>query len=247
MEKIVTILGTRPEIIRLSRIIPLLDRHFKNIIVHTGQNYDYELNKVFFDDLGVRKPNYYLGAKGSFGNQLSEISKKLEKIIYSEKPNKFLVLGDTNSSLGAIIAARMGVNVYHMEAGNRSFIKNSPEEINRKIIDHVSSFNLPYTKRSCENLVAEGIKRHKIFITGNPIYEVINFYQSKAAKSKILDKLNLKENEYIVCTMHRQENVDYVENLKKFIFLLQNLSKKLKMKVIWPVHPRTKNIILKKK
>ncbi len=161
MSKIITIIGTRPEIIRLSRIIPLLDQNNENILVHTGQNYDYELDKIFFKELNVRKPDYYLGAKGSFAKQLSIICKKLETIIIKEKPEKFVVLGDTNSSLGAIIAKRLGLKVYHLEAGNRSYLKNSPEEVNRKIIDHTSDINMPYTNRSSDNLLYEGIKRKK--------------------------------------------------------------------------------------
>lgn len=243
MKKILTIIGTRPEIIRLSRIIPILDATNKNILVHTGQNYDYELDKIFFKDLKLRKPKYYLGAKGSFGEQISTITKKLEKIIIREKPDKFLVLGDTNSSLGSIIAKRLGVRVYHLEAGNRSFIKNSPEEINRKIIDHVSDINLPYTYRSCDNLVKEGIPRRKIFVIGNPIYEVINFYKHKIKHSNIIKKLEIKNNDYAICTMHRQENVDDKEKFRIYIKWLNKIVSELGIKIIFPIHPRTKKKI----
>ena len=153
MTKILTIIGTRPEIIRLSRIIPKLDKVFNNILVHTGQNYDFELDKIFFNELKVRKPDYYLAAKGSFAKQLAIITSKLETIIIKEKPKKFVVLGDTNSSLGAIVARRLGLKVYHLEAGNRSYLKNSPEEINRRIIDHISNINMTYTYKSCDNLL----------------------------------------------------------------------------------------------
>ncbi len=245
MRKILTIIGTRPEIIRLSRIIPLLDKTNKNILVHTGQNYDYELDKIFFNELQLRKPDYYLGAKGSFASQLATISTKLEKIINLEKPEKFVVLGDTNSSLGSIIAKRLKVKVYHLEAGNRSYIKNSPEEVNRKIIDHTSDINMPYTYRSCENLVFEGIKRKNIFVIGNPIYEVINYNKNKINNSKILNKLKIKPNNYIVCTLHREENVDNKEKFSVYFKLLSLISKNLNIPIIFPAHPRTRKNIKK--
>jgi len=240
MKKILTIIGTRPEIIRLSRIIPKLDDTNKNILVHTGQNYDFELNKIFFKDLKVRKPNYYLGAKGSFGEQLSIITKKLEKIIIKEKPEKFVVLGDTNSSLGSIVAKRLGLKVYHLEAGNRSFLKNSPEEINRKIIDHTSDINMPYTYRSCENLIREGIARNKIYVIGNPIFEVINYFKNKIGTSKILQNFSLEENNYAICTLHREENVDNKEKFRTYIKWLNKIANELGIKIILPTHPRTK-------
>jgi UDP-N-acetylglucosamine 2-epimerase (non-hydrolysing) len=173
--KILTIVGTRPEFIRLSRIIPLLDKYSSHILVHTGQNYDYNLNKIFFKNFQIRKPDYFLNAKNSFGNQMSIIFKKLEKILIETQPDRFLVLGDTNSSLAAIIAKRLHIPVFHMEAGNRQYNDIVPEEINRRVIDHSSDILLPYTQRSCENLVKEGIERRRIFITGNPIFEVMNF------------------------------------------------------------------------
>jgi|TARA_Y100000389_G_scaffold205146_1_gene264108 UDP-N-acetylglucosamine 2-epimerase (non-hydrolysing) len=243
MSKILTLIGTRPEIIRLSKIINILDKTNKNILVHTGQNYDYNLDKIFFKDLNVRKPNYYLGAKGSFAEQLSIITLKLEKIILKEKPSKFVVLGDTNSSLGAIIAKRLNLQVYHLEAGNRSFIKKSPEEINRKIIDHISDINMPYTYRSCENLVKEGIKRQKIFVIGNPIFEVINTHIGNTQQSKILKKLKMKTDLYILCTLHREENVDDKFKLKHYINLLAKFTKALNLPVIFSIHPRTRKKI----
>lgn len=239
-EKILTILGTRPEIIRLSRILPKIDKLFNQIIVHTGQNYDFELDKIFFKELKVRKPDYHLDAKGSFGNQISIISKELEKIIEKEKPSKFLVLGDTNSSLGCIIAKRMGVKVFHMEAGNRSFNKKSPEEINRKIIDHTSDILLPYTFRSCENLVSEGIKRNLIYVTGNPIFEVIKYNLSLINKSKILKNLNIKKNNFFLVTLHREENVDDIKKLTGFVKGFNLVATYYKKPILWPVHPRTK-------
>lgn len=191
--KIVTLIGTRPEFIRLSRIIPLLDKYSKHTLIHTGQNYDYNLNDIFFKNLKIRKPNIFLGAKGSFGKQLSILFDKLEKNLVKIKPDRFLVLGDTNSSLGAVVAKRLSIPVFHMEAGNRQYNDNVPEEVNRRIIDHSSDILMPYTHRSCENLVKEGIDRRRIYITGNPIYEVMNFYNNKIISSNILIKLKLKK------------------------------------------------------
>ena len=244
--KIITILGTRPEIIRLSLIIKKLDKLSNHIIIHTGQNYDFELDKVFFKNFKLRKPNYFLKAKGSFHDQLSIISKKLGPILDKEKPDKFLVLGDTNSSLGAIIAKRMQIPVYHMEAGNRCFDNRVPEEVNRKIIDSCSDILLPYTKRSKENLVAEGYHRRNIFVTGNPIYEVIESIKNDL-NSKILKKLNLSSNNFILLTLHRTENVDDSTKLKKIINFISKISIKTNCQVIWPIHPRTKKNILKSK
>lgn len=239
-KKIITIVGTRPEIIRLSRIIQKLDQFTNHQIIHTGQNYDYELDQIFFKELKVRKPNYFLNCSGSFAEQISTIFVKLEKILKVEKPDIFLVLGDTNSSLGAIIAKRLGIQVFHMEAGNRSYNKESPEEINRKIIDHVSDILLPYTYRSLENLTSEGIPRKKIFVTGNPIYEVINFYKEYIDKSKILRKLKLKEKDFFLITMHRQENVDDIKTLENSIIQFNSIAKTFSKQIIFPIHPRTK-------
>lgn len=243
--KIVTIIGTRPEFIRLSRVIPLLDKYSKHTIIHTGQNYDYNLDKIFFKSLKIRKPDIFLNAKGSFGEQLSKIFDKLEKILIKIKPDRFLVLGDTNSSLGAVIAKRLSVPVFHMEAGNRQYNDEVPEEINRRIIDHSSDILMPYTNRSCDNLVKEGIDRKKIFITGNPIFEVMNFYQKEINSSNIQKKLNLTKKNYFLLTSHRQENVDNFDKLKDLISTLNTICEFKKKKIIWPIHPRTK-IRLKK-
>lgn len=242
-KKILTIIGTRPEIIRLSKVIPKLDKFYNNIIVHTGQNFDYELDKIFLKELNVRKPNYYLNARGSFAKQIAIIIKKLELIISKEKPEKFLVLGDTNSSVGAIVASRMGVKVYHMEAGNRCYSKKSPEEVNRKIIDHTSDILLPYTKDSKENLIKEGIKNKNIIITGNPINEVITSFKNKINYSKILKKLNLIKNNYFLLTLHRQENVDDLKVFKNLLYSLKNVVQKYDKKIIWPIHPRSKKML----
>ena len=242
-KKILTILGTRPEIIRLSVILPLLDKYTNHKIVHTGQNYDYNLDKVFFKNFDLRKPDYFLNAKGSFANQISVIIRKLYDIILKEKPNRFLVLGDTNSSLGAIVAKRLGIPVFHMEAGNRQFDDVVPEEINRRVIDTSSDILLPYTYRSAQNLTNEGINRSRIFVTGNPIYEVINKFYKDIDKSKIHKLLNLQEKKYFLITLHRQENVDDVDKLRLICSSLNDISKKFKFKIVWPIHPRTiKNI-----
>jgi len=243
--KILTILGTRPEIIRLSRIIPKLDKYSDHVIVHTGQNYDYELDKIFFNSLRIRKPNYYLGARGTFAKQIAIIFEKLEEILIKEKPDRFLVLGDTNSSLGGVVAKRLMIPVFHMEAGNRCYDENVPEEVNRRIIDHSSNILLPYTNRSCENLLSEGISRNRIYVIGNPIYEVIKSNLKKINLSKILSKLKLKNSSYFLLTLHRQENVDNPQQLLKFINLLKIIIKKFSNKnIIWPIHPRTKKLLV---
>jgi UDP-N-acetylglucosamine 2-epimerase (non-hydrolysing) len=242
--KILTILGTRPEIIRLSRIIPKLDKYSDHVIVHTGQNYDYELDKIFFNSLRIRKPDYYLGARGTFAKQIATIFEKLEGILIKEKPDRFLVLGDTNSGLGGVVAKRLMIPVFHMEAGNRCYDVNVPEEVNRRIIDHSSSILLPYSNRSCENLISEGIPRSRIYVIGNPIYEVIKSSQKKINSSKILKKLKLKKNSYFLLTLHRQENVDDPKQLFNFIKLLNVIIKKYSNKnIIWPIHPRTMNLL----
>ena len=235
--KILTIVGTRPELIRLSRIIPLIDKYSKQIIVHTGQNFDKNLDKVFFENFSIRKPDYYLGARGSFGSQISTI---LEKIIEKEKPDRFFVLGDTNSSLGALMAKRMGVKVYHAEAGNRCYDDKVPEEVNRRIIDHSSDCLLPYTYRSAENLVKEGIDRKNIFVIGNPIYEVINYYDKQINKSNILNKLKLQKKKYFLVTLHRTENTNDPKRLKNFLDSFKKVHAKYKLDLIWPIHPRSK-------
>ena len=241
--KILTILGTRPEIIRLSLIIPKIDKKFKNILVHTGQNYDFELDKIFLKEFKLRKPNYYLAAKGSFTNQIATIITKLEKIIRKENPKKFLVLGDTNSSIGSIVAQRLNVKVYHMEAGNRCYNKKSPEEVNRRIIDNTSDILLPYTTGSKDNLLKEGIKKRNVIVTGNPITEVINNFKKKINSSKILKKLDLIKKNYFVTTMHREENVDNIKVFKRLLKSFNLLVKKYDKKLIWPIHPRSKKML----
>lgn len=233
--KVVTILGTRPELIRLSRIIPKLDEYCEHIIVHTGQNYDYTLDKIFRDELNIREPDYYLDARGAFSVQLAQIFTGLEEVLIKEKPDAFLVLGDTNSSMGAIIAKRMGIRVFHMEAGNRCHDERSPEEVNRRIIDHCSDILMPYTENSRRNLLDEGIPGKNIYVTGNPIKEVMDYYTTPDPFNNHESKVQLYEPFYLV-TLHRQENVDDPERLANFVKAINALDKK----VVWPMHPRTK-------
>jgi len=243
--KIVTFLGTRPEIIRLSRIIPKLDKVCTHIVAHTGQNYDKNLSDIFFEELNLRQPDYYMGAKGSMGEQIAIIIKESEVILKKERPDKVLILGDTNSGLVAYVAERMGIPVYHMEAGNRCHDKRVPEEINRKVIDHVSTYNFPYTPNSRENLLREGIDNTKIIVSGNPIYEVLSNYQSYIYKSKILKELKLKENKYFLATFHRAETVDYVNRLQWLIQGLDQIACYYHLPVVCSIHPRTRNKLQK--
>lgn len=238
--KVLTVLGTRPEIIRLSLIIAKLDQLCTHVLVHTGQNYDFNLNDIFFQQLEVRKPDYFLGAKGTFGEQIGTILAEIEKVLQNEKPDKFLVLGDTNSSIAAIMAKRRAVPVYHMEAGNRCYDDRVPEEVNRRIIDHSSDVLLPYTERSRANLLHEGIEGERIYVTGNPIYEVIQYYDERIQHSSILEKLNLESQRYFLVTMHREENVDIRERLTGVITALDKLQKEYDVPVIVSTHPRTK-------
>lgn len=240
--KILTILGTRPEVIRLSMIVPKLDRLCDHILVHTGQNYDPALHDIFFNQLGVRKPEYNLGVKGeSLGDQIGQILTLCEKVLKNEKPDRILILGDTNSALSAIVAKRLGIPVYHMEAGNRCYDDRVPEEVNRRLIDHCSDILLPYTERSRQNLIREGIPGERIYVTGNPIFEVINHYTLQIEKSTIITSLGLKPNEYFLVTMHRAENVDVESRLQNLTKSLNLAQKEYSVPIIVSTHPRTKN------
>jgi UDP-N-acetylglucosamine 2-epimerase (non-hydrolysing) len=240
--KIVTVLGTRPEIIRLSLIMKKLDQLADHIVVHSGQNFTHTLNGVFFKEMGIRKPDYILASKQqSLGEQLSSLFVELEKILLKEKPDKLLVLGDTNSGLSAILAERLMIPVVHMEAGNRCFDLNVPEEKNRKIIDAVSSFNLVYTPYSKNNLLKEGMTPSKIIITGNPIYEVLTHYEEQINKSSILDELKLKQQDFFLATIHRAENVDNPSHLSSIINALNMIAERYKKRVIFSTHPRTRS------
>jgi len=242
--KIVTVLGTRPEIIRLSCLIAKLDRFANHILVHTGQNFDRQLSDVFFDELQVRKPDHHLGTVGNtLAEQIGQILLRTEAIFLREKPDRLLILGDTNSALCAIIAKRLGIPVFHMEAGNRCYDDRVPEEINRRLIDHSSDVLMPYTERSRANLLREGIAGERIYVIGNPIFEVITHYRPQVDRSTILRQLELAEKAYFLISLHRAENVDVEERLAKFNEAFGLLSEKYQCPVIVSTHPRTRHRI----
>jgi len=239
-----TVVGTRPEIIRLSRVLALLDRHTDYILVHTGQNYDYELNEVFFHDLGVCKPRYFLdAAAGSVAETIGQTLIKIDPILAKEKPDALLVLGDTNSCLSVIPAKRRKIPIFHMEAGNRCFDQRVPEEINRKIIDHISDINLPYSDIAREYLLREGIPADRIIKTGSPMCEVLHYYKNDIDNSKILKKLGLKTHHYFVVSAHREENIDSDANFIKLVEVLNKLSQHFNDRIIVSTHPRTRKRI----
>jgi UDP-N-acetylglucosamine 2-epimerase len=244
--KVLTVIGTRPEIIRLSRVMALLDKHLNHIIVHTGQNYDYELNEVFFNDLGLRKPDYFLNVDtSSLGNVMGGILIKSEEVLLKEKPDAVLILGDTNSSIAAIMAKRLKIPIFHMEAGNRSFDMNVPEEINRKIVDHIADFNLVYTEHARRHLLSEGLQHRRIYLTGSPMYEVLTYYKGKIDSSGILKELKLYAKGYFIVSAHREENVDNETHLRKIIIVLNSLSEEYNKPVIVSTHPRTRKRLVK--
>lgn len=239
--KVATIVGTRPEIIRLSSTIKLLDKYLTQIFIHTGQNYDYELNEIFFKDLNLRQPDYYLNVNtSSVGKVYGETISKSEEILKKEQPDAVLILGDTNSSIAGIIAKRMRIPIFHMEAGNRSFDMNVPEEINRRIIDHIADFNLVYTEHARRHLLSEGLPHRRIYLTGSPMYEVLHDNMEKINSSNILKTLKLEKKKYFVVSTHREENVDNPVHLRKILTILNKLAEKYKMPVIVSTHPRTR-------
>ena len=239
--KVVTILGTRPEIIRLARVMAQLERFCDHVLVHTGQNYDYELNEVFFKDLGVRQPDHFLGVDtSSLGATVGGILVETEKVLATEKPDAVLILGDTNSAISAYIARRMKIPVYHMEAGNRCFDRNVPEETNRKMVDHLSDFNLVYTEHARRNLIAEGLHARRIYITGSPMREVLEHYRPQIEASTALTDLGLSDRGYILVSMHREENVDNPQNLAQLVAALNKLAQAHDCPVIVSTHPRTR-------
>jgi len=239
--KVMTILGTRPEIIRLSRVMARLDAFTDHRIVHTGQNWDYELNEVFFEDLGVRQPDHFLGTGGgSLGETLGKILIESEKVIRAEKPDAVLVLGDTNSAISAIMARRLKVPVYHMEAGNRSFDRNVPEETNRKLVDHISDFNLVYTEHARRHLLSEGIQHRRIYLTGSPMREVLEHYRDRIEASDVLSRLGLVPQGYFIASLHREENVDNGDRLRSLRDTLNTLASNYDMPVVVSTHPRTR-------
>lgn len=248
--KIVTVVGTRPEIIRLSSIINRLNQsnYVEHILIHTGQNYDHNLNDIFFDDLEITKPDFYLNAAKKTPTQtVGEILIKIEPVLDKIKPDAFLVLGDTNSCLSVISAKKKKIPIFHFEAGNRCFDMRVPEESNRKIVDHISDINLTYSDIAREHLIKEGINSDRIIKVGSPMFEVIEKHKLKIKKSKILNKLNLVKQKYILVSCHREENVDNKKNFKKLIDSLNHLAEVYKLKIIFSAHPRTRNIITKRK
>ena len=239
--KVVTILGTRPEIIRLSRVMALLAEHVNHVLVHTGQNYDYELNAVFFEEMGVQKPDYFLGVDtSSLGSTVGGILTETEKVLKTEQPDAVLILGDTNSAISAYIARRMKIPIYHMEAGNRCFDLNVPEETNRRMVDHLSDFNLVYTEHGRNNLLAEGLHQRRIYKTGSPMREVLNHYLPQINASSILDALNLEPQGFFVVSLHREENVDNPEVLASLTDALIQLGEIYQKPIIISTHPRTR-------
>ncbi len=243
-----TIVGTRPEIIRLSSTIKACDKYFNHILVHTGQNYDYELNEVFFEELELRKPDYFLNVPGKhLGETMGNILSKAYEILLKEKPDALLILGDTNSALSAIPAKRLKIPIFHMEAGNRCFDQNVPEEINRKIVDHISDINLPYTEHSRRYLLSEGFRKEHIFVTGSPMPEVLNKYEDKIENSDILKRLELKEKNYILVSAHREENLDIEKNFIEIIDSLNSIAEEFKLPIIYSTHPRSWKKIEEKK
>ena len=246
--KVMTVLGTRPEIIRLSAAIKACDKYFKHILVHTGQNWDYALNEIFFKELELRNPDYYLEAVGeNLGETIGNIISKSYNLFREINPEALLILGDTNSALSAISAKRLKIPIFHMEAGNRCFDQNVPEELNRRIIDHISDINLPYTEHSRRYLLSEGIRKEYIFVTGSPMPEVLNNYMDRIDGSKILTTLKLEKGKYILASAHREENIDIEENFLNLVDSLNSVAEEFKLPIIYSTHPRSWKMIEEKK
>jgi UDP-N-acetyl-L-fucosamine synthase len=247
--KVLTVVGTRPEIIRLSRVLDKLDKSesIEHILVHTGQNYDYELNQIFFEDLELRKPDHFLNAAGATATEtIGKIIISIDPILEKEKPDAFLVLGDTNSCLCAIPAKKRHIPIFHMEAGNRCFDQRVPEETNRKIVDHISDINLTYSDIAREYLLREGLPADRIIKTGSPMYEVLNHYLPKVKKSDIISQLGLSDKKYFVVSAHREENINSEKNFNNLISILNTISETYKLPIILSTHPRTKKMIEEK-
>jgi UDP-N-acetylglucosamine 2-epimerase (non-hydrolysing) len=246
--KVVTILGTRPEIIRLSETIKACDQYFEHILVHTGQNYDYELNQIFFEDLNLRAPDYYLESAGKdLGETIGNVIAKSYKLLSDLKPDALLILGDTNSALAAISAKRLKIPIFHMEAGNRCWDWNVPEMVNRTIVDHIADINLPYTENSRRYLLSEGMDGKTIFVTGSPMNEVITKNIDRIKNSDVLRRLNLEKGKYIIVSAHREENIDIEENFIELVNSINEIAKKYEVPVIYSTHPRTRKFIEKRK
>jgi len=239
-----TIVGTRPEIIKLSEIIKKSDKYFDHILVHTGQNYDFELNEIFFNELGIRKPDFFLDSVGNnLGETIGNIISKSYDLIKRESPNAILILGDTNSCLSVLSAKRLKVPVFHLEAGNRCFDENLPEEINRKIVDHISDVNLCYTEHARKYLNFEGVSKERTFVVGSPMFEILNIFDGNIQSSTILKQMNLKRNEYMLLSIHREENIDLDINFDEVINTIQKLTENYDMPIIYSVHPRSRKKI----
>ena len=242
--KVMTIVGTRPEIIKLSRVIAELEENVEHILVHTGQNYDYELNEIFFNDLRVKKPDHFLNCVGdTTAETIANIISKSDKIIEEVQPDAVLLYGDTNSCLSVISAKKRQVPIFHMEAGNRCFDQRVPEELNRKIVDHLSDINMPLTEQARGYLISEGIRPETIIKTGSCMKEILNFYKSEISESQVLKNLELKKDNYFIVSIHREENVDYKSNLENLLHSLNAVAEKYRLPVIVSTHPRTKNRI----
>jgi len=245
--KVMTVVGTRPEIIRLSEVIKACDRYFNHILVHTGQNWDYTLNQIFFEELGIRQPDYYLNAAGKhLGETIGNIIARSYEVMLKEKPDALLILGDTNSALCAIPAKRLKIPIFHMEAGNRCFDQNVPEEINRKIVDHISDINLPYTEHSRRYLLAEGIRKEYIFVTGSPMAEVLRKNLEKIHQSKVLEELQLQPEKYILVSAHREENIDNEKNFFSLMNALNAIAERYQLPIVYSTHPRSWKMIEKR-
>ncbi|SEG42537.1 UDP-N-acetylglucosamine 2-epimerase (non-hydrolysing) [Halpernia humi] len=242
--KVATVLGTRPEIIRLAECIKLCDQFFDHILIHTGQNYDYELNEIFFEDLNLRKPDIFLNVAGKhLGETIGNVISKSFEVFSAEMPDALLVLGDTNSVLCTIAAKRLKIPIFHMEAGNRCFDQNVPEEINRKISDHISDINLTYTENSRRYLLSEGFRKDHVFVTGSPLFEVLEKYKNKISNSDVVERLKLENQKYIVVSAHREENIDIKNHFEILAESLNAVAEKYQMPIIFSTHPRTKNRI----
>jgi UDP-N-acetylglucosamine 2-epimerase (non-hydrolysing) len=245
--KLMTIVGTRPEIIRLSSCIKACDKYFDHLLVHTGQNWDHTLNQVFFEDLELREPDYYLGSTGdNLGETMGNILAKSYAVMEKEQPDALLILGDTNSALSAICAKRLKIPIFHMEAGNRCWDWNVPEMINRKIVDHIADINLPYTEHSRRYLLSEGIDGKTIFVTGSPMTEVLALYRKKIAASNVLSRLSLEINKYILVSAHREENIDNEENFLSLMTAINDIAEKYQLPLIYSTHPRSRKFIEKR-
>lgn len=245
--KVMTIIGTRPEIIRLSEVIKACDKYFEHILVHTGQNFDYELNQIFFKELGLRAPDHHLECVGkNLGETMGNIIAKSYDLITELKPEAILILGDTNSALSAISAKRLKVPIFHMEAGNRCWDWNVSEMVNRTIVDHISDINLPYTEHSRRYLLSEGVDGKTIFVTGSPMLEILSAHKDKIEKSDVLERLGLLKGKYIIVSAHREENVDIEDNFVELINSINKIAETYKVPIIFSTHPRTKNIIAKR-